>query len=218
METAEFTARRATLDDLPALRPMWEQERLPVNDLDRRVTEFQVAVSADGDIKGAIAMKISEGYGLIHSETFPDFGLADELRRLLWERIQKLAKSHGLVRVWMRENLSFWRTLGFDEPDEEALEKLPAEFGTADETFFTLKLRNDPFAEMSAAQEEMIFKQGLRADTDKMIKQAKMLKRVAIGFSVVFFVMIVRYLWYLWRYKQAVTTPQQGLRVVPWKR
>ncbi len=217
MDTAGFTARRATLDDLPALRPLWEQERLPVSELDRRVTEFQVALSPEGEIKGAIGMKISGGYGLIHSEVFADFGLADELRSMLWGRLKTLAKSHGLARVWMRENLSFWRTLGFDEADDEVLEKLPPEFGSADETIYQLKLRSDPLAEMSAAQEEMMFKQALRADTDKMIQQAKVLKWVAAGFALICLAIICYAGIYLWKYQQGTAQPRQGLRVVPWK-
>ena len=42
MTAPQFPARRATLDDLPALRPLWEAERLDAAALEKRLTEFQL--------------------------------------------------------------------------------------------------------------------------------------------------------------------------------
>ena len=54
MNGSTYRIRRATLDDLDALRPLWESMRLPVADLERRLIEFQVAESPEGKIVGAI--------------------------------------------------------------------------------------------------------------------------------------------------------------------
>ena len=51
----------------------------PVADLARRVTEFQVAEDAEGRLVGAAGLQVAERQGLIHSEVFEDFALADQL-------------------------------------------------------------------------------------------------------------------------------------------
>ena len=38
--------RRATVDDLPALRSLWAAARLPADELENRLTEFQVVEDA----------------------------------------------------------------------------------------------------------------------------------------------------------------------------
>lgn len=216
MDEPEFLGRRATLDDLPALRPLWEAERLPVADLEKRVTEFQVAHTAGGTIVGAIGFKITGQSGLIHSEVFADFALADTLRGVLWERIKTLGRNFSLVRAWMRGSLPYWRGLGFDPADDATLEKLPPEFGTREEAWCAFKLRNDPFAEMSAAQEELLLKASLRADTERMLRQAKVVRVVAMLAAAFFFLLVCVGGWYLWRYR-AGQNHGPGLRVVPWK-
>ncbi|HEY9510493.1 MAG TPA: hypothetical protein VIV82_11600, partial [Verrucomicrobiae bacterium] len=103
MNSANFRIRRATLDDLDALRPMWEAMRFQTPDLERCLTEFQVAEDAQGKVVGGIAFQISERHANVHSETFSDFALAESIRPLLWERIQALARNHGIARLWSRE-------------------------------------------------------------------------------------------------------------------
>ena len=50
MTPPNHRVRRATLDDLPALKPLWESMRFSVEDLEKRLTEFQVAENAQGEI------------------------------------------------------------------------------------------------------------------------------------------------------------------------
>ena len=52
--------RRATLDDLPQLIELWQMEKLPVEVLDKRFTEFQVVADASGRIVGAVGMQLSD--------------------------------------------------------------------------------------------------------------------------------------------------------------
>lgn len=77
-------------------------------ELERRLTEFQVVETLDGQLFGALGMEISGRHGRLHSEAFSDFALADVLRPHLWERMQSVATNHGLVRVWTREKTPFW--------------------------------------------------------------------------------------------------------------
>ena len=97
----------------------------PAEDLARRVTEFQVAESADGQLLGGAGLQIAERQGLIHSEAFTDFALAEQVRPLLWDRLHAVAINRGLLRVWTREAAPFWHHCGLQPPDAAALEKLP---------------------------------------------------------------------------------------------
>ncbi|MEN9574626.1 MAG: hypothetical protein RL514_2481 [Verrucomicrobiota bacterium] len=202
MTAPQFPARRATLDDLPALRPLWEAERLDAVGLEKRLTEFQVVCDVSDQVIGAVGMQRHLHHGLLHSEVFADFALADTLRPLLWERLRTVGRNYALARMWTRESSQFWRIAGFDPPDEELLAKFPAAFGPPENgSLFTLKLRDDPFAEMTPEQEEVLLKQHLRADTDKMLRQAQTLRRCAIIVAIGFTLVLALFGRYLWRYR-----------------
>ena len=83
MSTAPFQCRRATIDDLPALKSLWQSMNLPVPDLERRLTEFQVAVDSGNTLIGAVGFQMAGKQGLVHSEGFTDFGAAFAGRDLL---------------------------------------------------------------------------------------------------------------------------------------
>lgn len=217
MTAPQFQARRATLDDLPALRPLWEAERLDAAALEKRLTEFQVVCDEAGRVVAGIGMQRHQQQGLLHSEVFADFALADTLRPLLWERLRTVGRNYALARMWTRESSQFWRGLGFDPPDEEQLTKFPAGFGEADAgPLFTLKVRDDPFADMTPEQEEVMLKQHLRADTEKMFRQARTLRMFAYIASAVFVILLAIFGRYLWRYRsrqnQSPTDPYQRRR------
>ncbi len=126
VSSSKYRVRRATLDDLGHLTAMWQPMQFPVDDLAKRVTEFQVAESPDGKVLGAVGLQIAERQGLVHSEAFSDFALAEHLRPLLWDRVHAVATNHGLLRVWTREQAPFWNHCGLLQADAEALQKLPA--------------------------------------------------------------------------------------------
>lgn len=210
MEQAVYLARRANVEDLPMLREMWAQERLDADDLEKRVTEFQVACDAEGKIVAALGMKRVGEQGMIHSETIADFGVADQLRKLLWERLRTLAKNYAMARVWMKGTSMFWKELGFDPADEEVLEQLPAEFGEGE--WFSIRLRHDPFADGGAAakQQELMFRQALKAETEKTIRQARMVKALALVISLLLFVIVCIGGYYLYKYQNRMSGGRPG--------
>jgi len=63
MNQPVFHVRRATVDDLEALRALWETMHFPALELERRLTEFQVAVAEDGGLLGRWACKSTGGTG-----------------------------------------------------------------------------------------------------------------------------------------------------------
>lgn len=219
MEQPVFLGRRATLDDLPALRQLWEQERYDADALEPRVTEFQVAHDAEGTIIGAIGMKREGEQGVVHHEAFADFGVADQLRAVIWERFKTLAKNYAMARVWMQDCVHYWKEIGFDEADEEVLEQLPPELGEREGNWFTIVLRNDPFADGSALarQQEMLFRAALKEETEKTMRQAKLVRGLALTFSIVLFIVICIAGFYLYKYQQrrGLRRPLSSRQVIP---
>jgi N-acetylglutamate synthase-like GNAT family acetyltransferase len=186
-----YRVRRATLEDIGQLTALWKSMTFPADDLARRITEFQVAESPEGHVLGALGLQIAERQGLIHSEGFSDFALADHLRPLLWERVQSLATNHGLWRLWTLEQAPFWKHCGLLEADAEALEKLPLLWRRPASAWRTVKLKEDVQNVVSADKEFAMFMESEKARTSRSLQQAKALKVIAtlIAFILLFLVM-----------------------------
>ena len=179
MSASGYRVRRATLEDMSVLTEVWKSMRFPVDDLSKRVTEFQVAENADGKLIGAIGLQIAEKQGRLHSEGFTDFAHTDQVRPMLWERIQSVAANHGLLRLWTREQAPFWSRCGLGKPNDEAMAKLPAIWRNEPGAWLTLKLKDDLDTLISADKEFALFMQSEKEQTRRTFQQAKMLKMIA---------------------------------------
>ena len=188
MSSSNYRVRRATLDDIGQLTAMWESMQYPTEDLARRVTEFQVAEGADGKVLGALGLQIAERQGLVHSEAFSDFALAEHLRPLLWDRVHAVATNHGLLRVWTQEQAPFWNHCGLLKADAEALEKLPALWRGPSSAWLTLKLRDDVETVLSLDKEFALFMQSEKQRTERVFQHARTLKTIA---TVIAFVLLI---------------------------
>jgi len=142
--------RRATVDDLPALKALWLAAQLPANELEGRLTEFQV-VESGGNFAGAIGLQIVRQHLRTHSEDYADYSVADGARQLFWERIQNLAANHGVFRIWTQETSPFWTRWGFQPANAETLQRLPEEWKNLEGRWLTLELKNEEL--ISAALE-----------------------------------------------------------------
>lgn len=188
MSAPAYRVRRATVDDLPILQSLWAAMHLPVEELEKRPTEFQVAESADGELLGAVGMEISGRNGRIHSEAFHDFGLSETLRQELWERLQSLANNHGLARLWTRESAPFWSRNGFHAPDEDELKKFPAAWNAELTGWLTLKLRDEEALEMALEKEFTRFKLEEKRRTENLLRKGRILSAVGTILATLLFV------------------------------
>jgi N-acetylglutamate synthase-like GNAT family acetyltransferase len=180
--------RRATTDDLEQLKALWQTECLPVADLEKQLTDFQVAEDKQGAVAAAIALQIDGSQGRIHSETFADFGQTDLLRPRLWHQLQNTAQNHFLFRLWTRETAPFWRKdAGFTAATRELLEKLPPSFGPAGPGWFELRIRDEGAEPEALARKFEMFKIAEPDKHDKILRNAALLRFVGTAIAVLIF-------------------------------
>jgi N-acetylglutamate synthase-like GNAT family acetyltransferase len=177
MNSSAYRVRRATVDDFDALKALWTSMNFSVPDLEKRLTEFQVAEDGNAKIVGAIGFQPMERQGWIHSEAFSDFAVADQVRPLLWTRIQSLAMNHGVARIWTRESAPFWTHNGLQPPAEDALERLPAAWGRSASGWLTLRLKDEDVI-MSLDKEFALFKEAEKQSTAETLGHARRVKQV----------------------------------------
>ncbi len=178
VSSPEYKVRRATLEDLPALRELWKKVNLPLGDLEKRFTEVQIAEAADGQIAGALGVKIDRLHGLLHSEAIPEKENA-ALYEAFWQRVQILSRNYGLFRLWTESQAPYWGTIGFKTPDEKAYEKKPAGVTTEREKLLTLALKEESSEGLSVEQQFELFTQSQKAETERLMQQAQAFKKVA---------------------------------------
>lgn len=185
MSPSKLRIRRATTDDFQSLGSLWNSMRLPADELERRLTEFQVVESADGQILGAIGVQIIRQHARLHSEAYTDFSLADTARQLLWERIQLIASHHGVFRLWTQDNAPFWSHCGFRIVITESLAQLPEEWKRSGGKWFTLQLKSEK-ALADLEKELASFRESEKQHAAKTLEQARMLRTIitVIGFGV----------------------------------
>ena len=183
--------RRANLDDLPKLIALWKQDGLPWEELETRFKEFQIIEDAKGNFLAALGFLIARQEGRLHSECFAHPDQADELRARLWERIQIQAKNHGLTRIWTDSQAPFWHSHGLQLADENALKNLPESFAGTSHPWSFIQLRDDKAAEISIDKEFMLFKEAEKEQTEKIFRQARVLKVVAAIMAILLLILVV---------------------------
>lgn len=208
MTPAPYRVRRATLDDLGVLKPLWESMRLPVDDLEKRLTEFQVVETPRGEVAGAVGFRMSGRHGCIHGESFTDFSVADVARPLFWDRFQVLASNHGIARLWTQDDAPFWKRNGFQPPTPEILKNLPEAWNPEGRPWLTLQLKSEK-AFVSLEKELAVFMQSEKARTEKMFQHARTLKTFATLIAIVLAVAVIGAMIFLIRKNGGTLLPQR---------
>ncbi|MGA4645550.1 hypothetical protein [Limisphaera sp. 4302-co] len=207
MEGPTLRVRRATVDDLPQLRALWQAQLPDASGLERRVTEFQVVESPEGRVLAAVALTMHEGHGLIHSEVFADFADADRYRALLWERLEQVARNHGLYRVWTREEAPFWARCGLQLAGEPQLDRLPEIWRSLKGRWLTLQLREPPPEGLSIEKEFELYMQAERRRTEALLERARWIKRIATLVAIILAGMVLMAVWYLLQRRTGLVPP-----------
>lgn len=184
MTASPLLVRRANLDDLPALKALWTTTGLPVNELENRITEFQI-VEHSGCFAGAVGVQIMRQHLRFYAEDFTDFSVADAARERFWDRIQKLAANHGVFRVWTQETSPFWRHWGFQPATPEILERLPEGWKAIEGGWLTLELKSEDAIKAALGEQFAGMMQVEKNQTDAVAAKAKTFRTIL---TVFFFV------------------------------
>ncbi len=189
--------RRATVDDLPALKSLWLAARLPADELKDRLTEFQI-VEANGIFAGALGVQIIRQHARLHSEDYADFSVADAARELFWERIQKISANHGVFRIWTQETSPFWTRWGFQPANLETLARLPDEWKNLEGGWLTLELKNEDAINTVLKNQFGRFMDSEKKMTAQIAERARKLKLfITIAGFAIFFICLAIAVWLL---------------------
>jgi N-acetylglutamate synthase-like GNAT family acetyltransferase len=192
--------RRATVDDLPQLRPLWQVENLSVETLEKRLTEFQVALSPQGEIVAGVGLQLAEGQGCLHSEAIGWSDLADDIRAALWPRLEVVARNQGLIRLWTDLEAPFWKSVGFKKATQEMLASRPAAFAEPSSTsaWFHLPMRAAAVRDGEIEKQLAVLKAISQAETQQLVDRARIMKWIAMGlFTAVFAAFAVWVVYYV---------------------
>jgi len=185
MSTSQPQARRATIDDLSKLTPLWRAEGLAAHELEKRFKEFQLLEGPEGEVLGTIGLQISGHEGRLHSETFAHPEDGDALRQLLWERVQMIANNHGIIRLWTQLESPFWHHVGFTGASGDLMVRLPSVFaGDHRRAWLFYQLRSETSPVVSLDKEFAMFREAERERTEKIFRQARVLKMIAAVLAV----------------------------------
>ena len=178
--------RRATVDDLAALRTIWLSMRLPADELEKRIKEFQVVEDAEGNVLGAVGIQLLRQHALLFGEGFSDFSIADIARQMFWRRFEALAANHGIFRMWTQEDSPFWLHWGFQQANGEILSRLPEEWKTLEGKWFTLELKNEEAVTDALKNKFAGFMDSEKQQTARVAEKARTLKTVItiVGFTI----------------------------------
>ena len=194
-----YRIRRATTDDLEQLNALWAALSLPAAELEKQFTEFQVAESAEGKIAGAVALQVAGSDGKIHSETFADFALSDTLRPLLWQRLEVVARNHGLFRLWTAETAPFWKKdAGFSAPPGQP----PEAFATERGPWLALRLKDEGADPNLLEAQFQLFRQAEQARRERLLQRAAVVKMVGTLIAVLLFVFSIAVLVWFFRHRR----------------
>lgn len=199
MTPTRFVTRRATVDDLPQLISLWHLEQLPAEALEKRFTEFQIVSDDAGQVMAAIGFQIAGTQALLHSESMARPELSDTMRDLLWKRLHVIIQNHALERLWTQMDSVYWRDRGFTNASDEQRKGLPVAYLPGEHPWLVMTLRA---ADANAAVEKELaqFKTLQQEETARMRQRVQTMKRLALGITVIVFLLVVAWAVVLLRY------------------
>jgi len=195
VEDEPIRARRATVDDLPALHALWQRAGLPWDQLDRFVTEFLVIPGEEGILLAAIGLQVDGDQGLFHSEAILPNEDADSYRAALWQRLQIVARNHGAVRLWTLEDAPFWRSV-FVQADPALIHALQTSFADPTAEWWTFQII-DPAKAQKLVDEQLALWEATRqvgsTDLTDSIQRFRQISFLLVGVVITMMLGMVLY-------------------------
>lgn len=180
MNAAPFTVRRASVDDIPALRRLGANKEDAGPALERRLGEMQVVLDAVGTLVGAWGVRTSGNQAHVYERLVVACMDEAAFREMVWQRILTLARNHAWSRIWVKSEEAVWGDWGFVAADAECLRTLPTVFGPAEGGWRVLVLRGDRVEQVSMEAEFEVFQQAQREATERLMIRAKKYRFIAL--------------------------------------
>lgn len=191
MTLPTLQVRRATIEDVSKLVPLWTAENLPSAGLEKRFKEFQLVHDESGRIMAALGIMVLGQEAVIHSEVVADAARADEMRAMLWERVQSVVKNHGVVRIWTQLIHPFWTQHGFQEASLELAAQRPGAFEGTSQVWQYLQLRDLAAIATNVDKEFALFKESERESTERLFRRARVMKMIAGVIAIAVLLLVV---------------------------
>lgn len=208
VSSPEVQARRATIEDLPALQALWQRAGLPWEELEKFVTEFQVVDGDAGMLRGAIGLQRDGGEALLHSEALWEEEGGDEVRQALWARVQVLGRNQGVVRVWTLEDAPFWQGV-FRSATQEEVAGLEAAFADPEAPWRMMQLVDMARLEQMAQQQALLRGDFSGGADEKFQETVRRIRVAAYGLAVLVILMLAGFALYALMHREVL---QRALR------
>jgi N-acetylglutamate synthase-like GNAT family acetyltransferase len=192
MELPALSARRATVEDLPALQALWQIGGLPADELEKFLTEFQVVPGeGEGVLLGAIGLMVEGNDALLHSEALAPGDEGDEIRAALWRRLQIVARNQGIHRLWTQEDADYWRTGGFGVAPAETVSAATAAFVDKTATWLVCDLIDPAKAKQLVTEQMAIWHATRTQEADELQGKIRAFRNASIVIAAVVVVLMI---------------------------
>ena len=198
MELPALSARRATVEDLPALQALWQIGGLPAEELEKFLTEFQVVPGeGEGVLLGAIGLMVEGNDALLHSEALVpgdegDGGdQSDAIRAALWRRLQIIARNQGIHRLWTQEDADYWRTGGFGAAPAETVSAATAAFVDKTATWLVCELIDPAKAKQLVTEQMAIWHATRTQEADELQGKIRAFRNASLLIVAVVVVLMI---------------------------
>ncbi len=199
MSTSPHYVRRAHIEDLPQMQALWKLENLPAGELERQFTQFQVVEGPGGEVLALIGLEVAGDQGRMHGEAIAHFDQADAMRELLWERVQMVARNHGLNALWTQFEAPFWRTKGFEPATPAGTSALPAAWTTFSGAWSRLPLKSQE-AQETISRELALMRTYRQQEAEAWQRRTRTLKLIAAIVLVVVFLCMAVWAFFLLKF------------------
>ena len=196
-------ARRANLEDLPALLALWEKSHLPGTQLEKFLTEFQVVEGPTGALWAAIGLQIDGDEALIHSEAIAQGADEDTCRLALWTRMLIVLRNQGVQRVWTLEDADYWRGV-FQLADPREKATLKAAFADPTAEWYMMRLLDEARVNKLVKEQVLLRGGSLTGDQDDLVETIQRAKIIAYSIAAMVIVLLVVFAIYLLVHREAL--------------
>lgn len=191
-----WRARRATVEDLPGLHVLWQAAGLPWDQLERFVTEFIVVADDNDSLLASIGLQTDGDQGLVHSEAIQGCEDPDAVRAALWQRLQIVARNHGVARLWTLEDAPFWASL-FQRATSIEVTGLKAAFADPEACWWIFALSDPARAQRLLDERLALWEAHRQADSEHFAQTIGRIRQFALALAGGVILMMIAMVVYL---------------------